>query len=196
MKCRRKYILILIFVLFELITGGGLLIITSPYYKSFNHEISDEVDDDIRVSIGLEFRQRVYNIPLIATISRWDEPGGIVANFYPKRQDGPQDDFYNVIESVQLSEFAIIDDLGNRFVHPVQFECIFEIDFPRMDVKSFKLHECVGSHRDYEIQLRGQAKYSDGSKQDFIVKESFKFEKSLLDRRSFLIGVRWYLRGR
>ena len=187
MMRRRKYILILIFVLFELITGGGLLISSWPHDKGFHSEISDEVDNEIGVSIGMEFSQRIYNIPLITSISSWDEPGGIMATFYQKLQHGTQDDFHNVIESVKLSELIIVDDLGNRFIHPVQFECIFGKEIPHWKVNSFRFSRCVCSSREYEIQLLGQAIYSDGSKQDFIVKESFKFEKI------FLIGVRWQL---
>jgi hypothetical protein len=192
---KRKYILIsiVVFVMFELITGGGCIVTSWPYHKSIHGTISNGLDNEVDVNVRADgFPQRIYHIPLIVTISSWDEPGGIMVTFNRKKTpDDIQDDFHNAIESIQLSELAIFDNFGNRFIHPVQFECIFgkEIN-PAWADRSFEFKKCIYSDREYEIQLRGQVVYSDGSKKDLVVKESFKFEKD------FLVGIKWLLLNR
>jgi len=195
MKHKYTYILIA-FILFELITGGGLLIIRTVFPTRHHKEISNEMDKEVYVNFSFDFPQKIYYIPFLATVSSWKEPGGMLVTFSLVNQaSDEQSGFFNEIKSVRVIKMIITDDLGNQSVHPVQFETAFGKKtpyfggepMPNSPDKSFVSPNYLYSNRTYDIQLFGQAIYVDGSKKDFIVKKRFGYEKS------YLFGINWLL---
>ena len=188
-----KFLIILLaaFVLFELITGGGLLVVRTALMKGTHKEMLKGMDADIYVNYSAGFPQNKYYIPLIAFVSSWTEPGGIVVSIGPNKQaNDVQNDFFNDIKAIHVIETIFIDDLGNRSViHPVQFEATGGSTAHNWLDKSFEFEGLFYSDRAYEMTVQGQAIYIDGSEKEFVFKGNFSFVKRIYFGMSWLIWL-------
>ena len=166
-----------------------MAVVINIWHKEIHREISPDMDNELSVDISSAFRQRIYDIPLIVIISAKGNPCQIIINFNRKNQsDDPREMYHSSVESLTLSELVIMDNLKNRVVHPLQYECVFGTRVnPGWGSGAFSFWHDAYSDREYEIQLSGQIIYYDGSKKDFVIRESYRYKKS------FLTGVRWLL---
>ncbi len=191
-KKRWLIIAIVLFVIYEIATGGGIVISKGVFKHQEKRKMSAGFDEAMAASTpNFGFRQVLWNLPLFCYINTYRDSAGISLYLYVKKTDDSEASAdLNRIVAVKLTSLSIDDHSGKRTIVPVDFSFSFE-KHQNTSSKSIECdkpydhYDCIVSSKKYTFRYEGEVIYSDGETKPWYYTETFSFN------RDFLIGVNW-----